>query len=139
MRPKVYVELPPAVKDKEKLSQFLSEWRATHSGADNQHRAGFIPTGTKVTSIPINNQDCQFIEAKEQDLISIANILSLPPHKLGAKISSSYASLEAENEAFPSRLPRPVVPTMARGNRDATLLTEERETKKYKVGRGGYN
>jgi hypothetical protein len=33
-------------------------------------------------------------------LIQIANLIGLPPHKLGAKISSSYNSLESENASF---------------------------------------
>jgi HK97 family phage portal protein len=98
--PKVYVELPPAVKDREKLNQFIAEWRSNHSGSDSQHKAGFIPQGTKITAIPIDNQESQFNETRETDLIQIADLLGLPPHKLGAKISSSYNSLESENEAF---------------------------------------
>jgi HK97 family phage portal protein len=96
------IELSPMLKDKEKLDQFKSEWRKVNSGADNGYKDKFVPPGTKL--VPDDSRadakESQLLECLEQDLIRVANLLNLPPHKMGANISTSYSSLQSENQAF---------------------------------------
>jgi hypothetical protein len=45
-------------------------------------------------------ESSQMIESQKHDLVRVANLLGLPPSKLGADVNTSYASLEWESKSL---------------------------------------
>lgn len=59
-----------------------------------------ILEASEIKSVGLTAEQTQLLEARKDIILDIANMLGLPPHKLGLPISTSYGSLEEENEAF---------------------------------------
>ena len=98
-RPNVALKYPGRLAP-EARKNLRESWERIHQGLDNAHRVAILEEGLDVVELSINAHDAQMIESKQFSLIEVANLLNLPPHKLGANISTSYKSLEEENQAY---------------------------------------
>lgn len=121
-RPGTVVELPGFFKDDEEVQKFREGWEGTHAGLDNAHKLSILQGGARVSTPQVNNEQAQWILAREFEIKSIANIMGIPPHKLGAAINANYNSLEQENKSFLSDL-EPYL-TMVEEELNLKLLTE---------------
>ena len=75
-------------------------WSRLYEGLQGSHRTAILEEGGDAVPISISARDSQMIEVMQFSLLEIANLLDLPPHKLGAPMNISYKSLEQENAAF---------------------------------------
>src|SRR5690606_15080618 len=98
-KPQLVLKIPHKV-GQEQVEEIRLKWDSAHQGLDRAHRLAVLTQGTDLDVIPVSNEDAQFLGSREFELKTVANIVGVPPHKLGANITSSYASLEAENKAF---------------------------------------
>jgi len=98
-RPNVALKHPGRLSP-EARRNLRESWERMHQGLDNAHRTAILEEGLEVVLLTVNAKDAQMIESKQFSLIDVANWFNLPPHKLGANISTSYGSLEQENRNF---------------------------------------
>jgi len=120
---RIYIELPPVVKDNQKLQQFVKEWMAAYGGLVNAHKDRFVPSGSKVNETGANAEDAQLVQSREADIIAVSQLFNIPPHKLGARVQTSYSSLEVESQAFLSDCLDPLFCSFEQ-EAEAKLLTE---------------
>lgn len=59
-----------------------------------------IPVGTTLTPLNIKLSDAQFEELKKYNAIQIASAFGIKPQQIGDMTKTSYASSQAQNEAF---------------------------------------
>jgi len=97
--PKFTIEAPEALSDKA-YARLQATWQKMKAGLKSAHKAVILEEGAKANALTINPAESQLLESKEFDLITIANYLGLPPHKVGAKGNSAYASLEQSNQEY---------------------------------------
>ena len=94
-RPSVVVKVPTKTKPEERIKtrdSFLKYFRPENAG-----RPMVTSTETEVQELGMGESAISALEGlRNHDLISIANLLGLPPHLVGAK-STVYKSLEQEN------------------------------------------
>lgn len=100
--PGVVIERPPEAG---KLNASGEEalrrrFEAIHVGIGKHHRTAILQEGAKASVISVDAQKSQMIEQRKFDILEVANLFGVPPHKLGATDRTSYASLEQENQAF---------------------------------------
>lgn len=62
----------------------LDAWAADHQGLPNAHKPAITWNGTKVTTIPVNATDAQFIESQKFTVEQIARITGVPAAMLDA-------------------------------------------------------
>jgi HK97 family phage portal protein len=98
-RPGVVIKTKNSLVDKAK-SELLKGFDRMHSGLDNAHRAGILDGGAEIQQLSIDAEKAQLIESRQFSIVDMANILGLPPHKLGDKDGRSFASLEQEDQNF---------------------------------------
>ena len=85
-----------------------------------------------IESTGVSAADTQLVEGRKLSMLEIANLLSIPPHKLGLTQSSAYKSLEEENKAFREDAVEPWLCQFEMQFRK--LLTEEQqETESHRV------
>ncbi len=99
-QPKLIVELPPTIKGLEKVTEFRNAWYRSHANVENTFKPAFVPTGTKTTTVAINNDEGQFNQSREFDLISSANLFGSSHSKIGSAQNTSYGSLEQDDKNF---------------------------------------
>lgn len=100
-RPSVAIKLPPEIDTREKIEEFREAWGKVHSGPANAFRPALLMPGAEITPMASDSAIEALANLREHDLVTIANCLGLPPHRIGAKsVSVSYGSLEQENLSF---------------------------------------
>lgn len=84
-------------KAAEKLKK---DWESYQTGLDNSFRTAVLEEGTKWQQTTVSPEQAQFLQTRQFEVREVANILGLPPHKLGDKEGMAYNSLEQENKAY---------------------------------------
>ena len=97
--PGVVLEHPGKLSP-EAAKALAQQWNDMHSGLNNAHKTAVLEAGMKANTIAVGAKDAQLIEGRRFNVQEVANWFSVPPHKLGAKIATSYKSLEQENLAY---------------------------------------
>ena len=97
--PKVVIEVPGELSDGA-YKRLKESWTRTSQGLDNAHKTAILEESAKVTPLSVSAKDSQLQESRKFDLVSIANWLGLPVHKIGGEGRTAYASLEQENQSF---------------------------------------
>lgn len=80
--------------------QAVKDWDKISAGIGKVGKTGVLYDGVDIKSITTDAEKSQLLQAREFGLITCANVLNLPPHKLGHPARTSYSSLEQENAAF---------------------------------------
>ncbi len=88
-------ELSPEAK-----IRMAEDWKKAHTGVDNQHRLTILEEGVKVEKISVDAESAQLMELRAFQLIDIANLIGVPPHKVGDASRKAHASLEQEQRAY---------------------------------------
>ena len=88
----------PGKLSPEARKNIRDSWERIYSGLDNAHKTAILEEGLDAVPLTINARDSQLLESKQFSLIDVANILNLPPSRLGANVATSYGSLEQENQ-----------------------------------------
>jgi HK97 family phage portal protein len=98
--PGVVLEVPASMPDKA-IKMLRESWAELHVGYQNSHRPAILRDGVKlVTGTRGNARDAQLLENRQFDSRDIANILGIPPHKVGDPSRTAYNSLESENQGY---------------------------------------
>lgn len=90
--------IPGHIK-KEAQENVIKMWNSMAQGISKSHRVALIQDGVKYQQLTIPPEQAQFLQTRRFELIEVANILGLPPHKLGDDSKTAYNSLEAENKS----------------------------------------
>jgi len=93
-----FLQVPPGLSDKAK-ERVNADMKKRGEGLDNAFRKMLLEDGVKFIQTTIDPEKAQLLESRQWDVIEIANILGLPPHKLGSSDRMAYNSLEQENKS----------------------------------------
>lgn len=116
----------PGQMDQKAQHALVQNWHKLYSGIDNAHRTALLTHGAKFSPMGMDADKAQLLESRVFDRVEIANVLGLPPHKLGDDSQVSYNSLESSERAV---LKDSINPWLKAWETecDAKLLTEEEQ------------
>ena len=97
--PGIVLEVPASMKDTA-INMLRTSWAELHQGVDKSHLPAILRDGVKLAQWAANARDAQLIENRDFDNREVANIIGVPPHKVGDPSRTAYNSLEAENQAY---------------------------------------
>lgn len=98
-RPSVVLEHPMRLS--EAAQKRLREgWQSMHAGIENSHRMAILEEGAKLHAFSADAKDAQLLEMRQFEIRDVANLLGVPPHKLGDTSRQGYNSLEQENQSY---------------------------------------
>lgn len=90
----------PAHLKQDAIDNMLKDWSKISEGLGRTGKTGVLYDGADLMQLGTDAEKSQLLQAREFGLITCANVLNIPPHKLGHPARTSYASLEQENAAF---------------------------------------
>ena len=99
-KPSIVIEMPGKLGDEMAIKRLRESWGDVHQGLDNSHKPAILEQGAQVKPLSINNDDAQFLESRNFEIRQVANIIGVPPHKLGDDVKTAYNSLESENQSY---------------------------------------
>lgn len=95
-RPSGVLKIPGVLK-KEASDRLRASWEAMQSGAANTGRTAVLEGGAEWQSITIPPEDAQFLATRQFQVIEVARLYRVPPHKIGDYSQSHLANIEASN------------------------------------------
>jgi HK97 family phage portal protein len=79
----------------EAIERARESWERMHRGADRAFRTAFLPQGTKPVEIAsASNEQAQFLESRQYQIIDIARYFRVPPHLLQDLTRATYSNIE---------------------------------------------
>lgn len=90
----------PRVLQKPEADTLLAHWENRHAGSDNKGKTALLHGGLDLETLPISNEDAQWLESRKFQAKEVAAWFNLPPHKLGDESRTSYNSLETEERSY---------------------------------------
>lgn len=110
----------------EAQNNIIKRWSSMATGIAKSHKVALLQDGVKFEKLTIPPNDSQFLETRKFEIVEIANIVGVPPHKLGDSSRAAYNSIEAENRNALDESYDPWLNTWEE-ECDAKLLTEEQQ------------
>ncbi len=95
-----------------------------HKGNANAHKLMILWEGMTAKNLSIDARKSQLIELQGLDTRQIANIIGVPPHKLGDPARTSFNSLEQEDQSYLDQSLDPIF-VQWETECDAKLLTQQ--------------
>lgn len=87
----------PGKLTKEGKQNIRESWEVVHQGSTNGNRVAVLDGGMEFTPFGLPPEDSQFLQTRQFQVIEIARIYRLPPHKLGDYQHSHLANIEESN------------------------------------------
>lgn len=87
-------EVTPAMRD-----NLVASWERMHRGAENASKVAVLEEGAAYHAITIPPEEAQFLETRKFQIIDIARIFRVPPHKIAdySQMQLASAGVEAAN------------------------------------------
>lgn len=91
----------PASMKESAIVNLRKSWADLHQGFEKAHLPAILRDGVTLgTRNATNARDAQLLENRSFDARDIANIVGVPPHKVGDPSRTAYNSLESENQGY---------------------------------------
>ncbi|APW60474.1 phage portal protein [Paludisphaera borealis] len=81
----------------EAASELLDAFNSRNAGSGNAGRVGILPPGYDFESTSVNPAEAQLTDLRKFQVLEMARLFRVPPHKLGDYSNASYSSIEASN------------------------------------------
>lgn len=108
-RPSGALELPYKLNSPQAVKQLRETWDSQYAGPDNVGRVVVLEGGAKFSPMSIPQDDAQYIQTRQFQVIEIARWFGIPPHKIGdySSTGSAYRALEEANLDYVATTIRP--------------------------------
>lgn len=93
------LEYPGKMSD-EARANLRNEWNLTHQGSASANKVAILQQGVKFVASQISPEQAQFLASRQFQVVEIARIWRLPPHKLADFTTAHLANLEAANDDY---------------------------------------
>jgi HK97 family phage portal protein len=77
--------------------QLRLDWAEHHQGVDNAHKPAILEEGMEWQQTTISPENAQFLATRQFQVVEIARIFRVPPHKIGDFTQAHLANIEASN------------------------------------------
>jgi len=68
-----------------------------HGGPENAHRIGFLEQGHEFVQTSISPENAQLLASRQFQVLEIARLFRIPPHKIGDYVQAHLSSVEEAN------------------------------------------
>jgi HK97 family phage portal protein len=90
----------PGRMSPEASTNLAESWRDTHGGVQNAHKISVLEEGMTFEKIAITNEDAQFLQTRQFQVLDICRIYRVPPHKLAEYGRATFNNLEQQQQQY---------------------------------------
>lgn len=94
-----WIEHPGNFKDKDSRDNFKMSWQTAQTGA-NRHKTAVLEWGMKYHELAIKNNDAQFLETRQFQVVDICRIFRVPPHLVMDLTRGTFSNIEQQSLEF---------------------------------------
>lgn len=88
----------PGWLTEEQRNELRESMIGLHGGLNNAHKLAVLMGGSELESLPISNEEAQWLESRDFSLIDLANFSGVPVSFLNGKGHTSYGSIEQDGK-----------------------------------------
>lgn len=115
----------PGRVGKEGTDNIAQSWRDVHSGVQNAHKIAILEEGMKYEKIALTNEDAQFLQTRQFQVLDICRIYRVPPHKLAEYGRATFNNLEQQQQQYIDDCLQPHTDQLAGLLEDLLLFEDE--------------
>ena len=97
----------PQRLSKEAKENLRDSWRSTYAGVDNSGRTAILEEGVQFTPIGLSNEDAQYLETRQFQVVEIARWYGVPPHMIASMEAATFSNIEHQGIEFVTYSLRP--------------------------------
>jgi HK97 family phage portal protein/HK97 family phage prohead protease len=98
----------PGQLSKEAADRIANSWRETHAGVQNAHKVAILEEGMTFDKVAITNEEAQFLETRRFQVLDIARLYGVPPHRLGELDKATLNNIEQQNQQYVDGALKPI-------------------------------
>jgi HK97 family phage portal protein len=102
-------------------------WRDTHGGVQNAFKTVILEEGMTFDKIAITNEDAQFLQTRQFQVLDICRLYRVPPHKLAEYGRATFNNIEQQQQAYVDDALGPATEQLEGLMNDQLLFDDERE------------
>jgi HK97 family phage portal protein len=87
----------PKTLSAEAIANLRDSFERVHQGADNAHRIAVLEEGVDWVQNSVNPEDAQFLATRQFQVVEVARIYGVPPHKIGDYSRATFSNIEESN------------------------------------------
>jgi HK97 family phage portal protein len=87
----------PQRLSKEATELMRTSWEGMHKGLSNSHRVAILQEGVTYQQVGIPPENAQFMELRNFQVLDVARMLHMPPHKLAHLADATFSNIEHQN------------------------------------------
>jgi HK97 family phage portal protein len=84
----------------EATKNLAESWRDTHAGVQNAHKIAILEEGMTFEKIAITNEDAQFLQTRQFQVLDICRMYRVPPHKLADYGRATFNNIDAQQQSY---------------------------------------
>lgn len=123
------IEVPEELSE-EAYNRLKKDWKETHTGKGNRHRAPILEGGAKFSALALTNQESQLLETQKFKRSTIAGLLRVPAHLINDLEKATYSNIEHTDLGFVKHTLRPWLTNREQRHR-LSLLTPAQRAKSF--------
>jgi len=91
----------------EAAENLRNTWRNAYQGVDNAGRTAILEEGMSWQSLGISNDDAQYLETRQFQIVEIARWYGVPPHMIGSLDNATFSNIEHQGIEYVTYSLRP--------------------------------
>ena len=117
----------PGRLGQEASTNVAESWRDTHAGVQNAHKIVVLEEGMSFEKIAITNEDAQFLQTRQFQVLDICRIYRVPPHKVMDYGRATFNNIDAQQQAYVDDALGPCTAQLEGLMNDQLLFEDEQE------------
>jgi HK97 family phage portal protein len=118
----------PGRLGKEASDNLAESWRDTHAGVQNAFKTVILEEGMTFDRIAITNEDAQFLQTRQFQVLDICRMYRVPPHKLAEYGRATFNNIEQQQQSYIDDCLGPCTEQLEGLMDDQLLFDDERDT-----------
>jgi HK97 family phage portal protein len=115
----------PGKLGKEAAERIAQSIANTQGGVQNAYKTLVLEEGMDIASISMTNEDSQFLETRQFQVIEVCRMFGVPPHKIYDLSKANYQSLEQQDQAYLTESLKPRVTNMSQSVTAKSFYSDE--------------
>jgi len=87
----------PGSLSPEATKRLEASWSEAHSGLANAHKTPVLDEGIKWEQVGLSNEDAQFLQTREFEVMDIARWFRVPQHMIGVMSKATFSNIEHQS------------------------------------------
>jgi HK97 family phage portal protein len=118
----------PGKLSDEATKNLAESWRDSHSGVQNATKTAILEEGMTFEKIGITNEDAQFLQTRQFQVLDICRLYRVPPHKIADYGRATFNNIEQQQQMYVDDCLGPQTDQFEGLMDDQLLFDDERDT-----------